>query len=118
MPPCLLIKAVIINSDYDEAPVLYQDWILVLSLTIVLGISMTCNFSPVVFLTSPARGGRKITCSRHCTDGEDMNRNKKKRPGTGGVIVLKWKLSTIQSGKRCLEIAVLQGSAVHFEGKK
>lgn len=62
----------------------------------------------------------KKACSRHCTDGEDMNRSKKRvggGSGQGQVIVIKWKSSRTESGKRCLELAGLQDSAVHFEGK-
>lgn len=47
-----------------------------------------------------------------------MNRNKKKRPGTGGVIVVKWKSSSgFRMGKGCLKVAELHHSAAHFEGK-
>lgn len=118
MPPCLLIKAVIINSNYDEAPVLLWGWMPSLSLTIVLGISMTCNFSTEVFPHRP-RGRKKNVFETLCWwGGYEQEQKKNKRPGTGGVIVVKWKSSSgFRIWKAALRSQCCAALLVHFEGK-
>lgn len=87
----LLITTVIINSNYDEATVLYKCWMPALSLTIVLMISITCSIRRR--FPTPQQ-----TCRRHCADGEDRGgyeQDRKKMSRTGGVIVMKWKPSRV-----------------------
>lgn len=65
----------------------------------------------------PPEGGKKKRVWDIVLMERIWTRTKIKGPGTGGVIVVKWKSSRTQSGKRCLKVVVLHGSAVHFEGK-
>lgn len=74
MPPLLLVTTLIINSNYGIAPVSHKSWMPNLSMTIVLIITITCNFEWK--LSTPKEHLEEIVGGQ---DREDVDREKQTR---------------------------------------